>query len=364
MPKPNSSVSRADDPRPILPAPGEMQRAYLKSDSSFDGVFFLAVRTTGIFCRPSCKARKPQPKNVEYYATAKEAIFAGFRPCLRCRPLEDVGSPPEWLGELFALIEKFPEERHSDSALRTRGFDPVRVRRFFQKNYEMTFQAYCRGRRLSRSLEHIRRGTDLDDVALGHGYESHSGFRDAFSKAFGTAPGRSRQKDCIVTCWIESPFGPLIAGATSNGLCLLEFTDRRMLDHQFARLRRYFKCAIVPGSNSHLQRTKKELSQYFQGRLKSFTVSLDVPGSSFERTVWNALQKIPAGKTVSYEDIAKKIGAPSSARAVGHANGMNRIAIIIPCHRVINKNGDLGGYGGGLWRKKKLLTLEASLQAN
>lgn len=335
-----------------------MNRAYLRKDSSYDGVFYLAVRTTGIFCRPSCTARKPLPKNVLFYPSTKEAIFAGFRPCKVCKPMEAVGTPPVWVGKLLSCIEKDPAARYSDAYLRKNDIEPSRARRFFLKNYGLTFQAYCRGRRLGRSFEQIRNGDDLDDVALGYGYNSHSGFRDAFKKTFGAAPGQSRNKESIITSWIESPFGPLIAAATSKGICLLEFTDRRMLDNQFKRLRRYFQCAIVPGENGHITLLKKELKEYFDGKRKKFTVPLVFPGSPFELQVWNALLRIPAGATASYYDVAMKIGKPKSSRAVGRANGMNRIAIVIPCHRVINKNGDLGGYGGGVWRKKMLLELE------
>lgn len=341
-----------------LPSIPEMQRAYQRKDSSYDGIFYLAVRTTGIFCRPSCTARKPLPKNVEFYRSTKEAVFAGYRPCKVCRPMEAAGTPPAWVGTLLSMIEKDPSARYSDSLLRNHGIEPSRARRFFLKNYGMTFQAYCRGRRLGTSFEQIRNGVDLDDVALGYGYNSHSGFRDAFKKTFGAAPGKSRNGESIVTTWIESPFGPLVAAATASGICLLEFTDRRMLDNQFRRLRRYFRCAIVPGENKHLAQLKKELKEYFNGQRKTFTVPLVYPGSSFESEVWNALRTIPAGETVSYEEVAHMIGKPKSSRAVGRANGMNRIAIVIPCHRVINKSGDLGGYGGGVWRKKILLELE------
>jgi AraC family transcriptional regulator of adaptative response/methylated-DNA-[protein]-cysteine methyltransferase len=141
-------------------------------------------------------------------------------------------------------------------------------------------------------------------------------------------------------------------------VCLLEFTDRRRLELQFSRLRKYFKSAIIPGDNEHLVQLRKELREYFEGNRDSFSLKQVYPGSPFEVKVWNELLKIPYGATTSYEQIAKKIGSPKSSRAVGRANGFNRISIIIPCHRVINKNGELGGYGGGLWRKKLLLSLE------
>ena len=247
-----------------LPTAQEMERAYKTSDASYDGVFFLAVRTTGIFCKPSCPARKPDSRNVVYYLTTREAIVAGFRPCKRCHPLESNGSTPLWVKDLLERVDSDPTARFSDGVLRTSGIDPARARRYFQKKYGMTFQAYCRMRRLGKALEQIRLGTDLDDVALGYGYNSHSGFRDAFSRTFGNSPGRSRSADCILTAWIESPLGPFVAGATSEGICLLEFTDRRMLETQFASLRKRFTCAIVPGENRHIKQLKIELQEYFQ----------------------------------------------------------------------------------------------------
>ncbi len=237
----------------------EMERAYRSKDATYDGIFLMAVRTTGIFCKPSCAARKPLRENVTFYKTAREALFAGYRPCKRCRPLEAGGKAPEWVARLMREIDKEPLAKYPDSYLRSRGIEPSRARRYFHKNYGMTFQAYCRGLRLGKSLEGIRRGADLDDVALGYGYDSHSGFRDAFVKTFGSSPGRSRSADCIVTAWIESPLGPLVAAASSRGVCLLEFTDRRMLDRQFSIHRKNFKCAIVPGSDPHIELLKTKI---------------------------------------------------------------------------------------------------------
>jgi len=343
------------------PSLQEMEKAWKINDPSYDGVFYLGVRTTGIFCKPSCPSRKALRKNIEFYITTREAIFAGYRPCKRCKPMESNGKPPDWVAHLLSAIDDKPTERYPDAYLRSVGVEPARARRFFLKNYGMTFQAYCRGRRLGKSFEQIRLGADLDDVALGNGYNSHSGFREAFSKTFGKAPGRSRSSDCIVTTWIESPIGPLIAAATSEGVCLLEFSERRMLERQFTALRQLFKKAVIPGKNEHLMLLESELKSYFEGELKEFTVSLVYPSTPFQKKVWDQLLKIPYGSTTSYEAIAKRIGSPDACRAVGTANGQNRIAIVIPCHRVVNKSGDLGGYGGGLWRKRKLLDLELGI---
>jgi AraC family transcriptional regulator of adaptative response/methylated-DNA-[protein]-cysteine methyltransferase len=222
----------------------------------------------------------------------------------------------------------------------------------------MTFHAYCRGRRLAAALQRIRRGADLDEVIMDSGYESHSGFRDAFTRTFGRPPGRSRELECVALAWIESPLGPLVAGGTSQGVCLLEFSDRRMLETQFAILRRRLRAALVPAANAHVEALRAQLAEYFAGRRRAFDVPLVFPGTPFEQRVWRELQRIPYGRTTSYEELARRVGEPGATRAVGRANGCNRIAIVIPCHRVVNKDGKLGGYGGGLWRKERLLELE------
>jgi AraC family transcriptional regulator of adaptative response/methylated-DNA-[protein]-cysteine methyltransferase len=341
-----------------LPPIREMQRGYLKSDASYDGIFYLGVRTTGIFCRPSCRARKPLPKNVVYFATVREALFAGFRACKRCRPLDVDGKPPEWVEKLLALVEGDPAERISDADLRSQEIDPAKARRYFFSHYGMTFQAYSRARRMATAFDQIRNGAAIDDVALGNGYDSHSGFRDAFTRTFGVTPGQGATTGRILLTWMESPVGPLLAAANDEGICLLEFTERRMLEAQFATLRKRFVCALIPGTNALLEKLKAELTSYFAGTLREFTVPLRYPGTPFQTRVWDVLRRIPFGKTWSYEELARKVGSPKASRAVGRANGLNRIAILIPCHRVVNKDGNLGGYGGGLWRKQFLLDLE------
>jgi AraC family transcriptional regulator of adaptative response/methylated-DNA-[protein]-cysteine methyltransferase len=208
------------------------------------------------------------------------------------------------------------------------------------------------------ALDQIRRGGRTSEAATGYGYESESGFRSAFAKAFGKTPGRGKAVDCVSLAMLESPVGPLLAGATSKAVCLLEFTDRRALVKQIESVRKRFPTPVIPGRNRMIDRLSRELSEYFEGKLKKFTVPLEYPGTSFQMSVWKGLLSIPYGRTWSYEDLAKKVGRPGAQRAVGTANGANRIAIIIPCHRVVNKGGKLGGYGGGLWRKRFLLDLE------
>ncbi len=341
-----------------IPSKTEMSRAFLERDASYDALLFAAVRTTGVFCRPSCPAKKPRIENVQFYSSARDALFAGFRPSKRCRPMASNGRPPAWVARLLTIVERDPAARLTDQDLRASSIEPTRARRYFKEHYGMTFQAYQRARRMGDALGRIRDGKGLTDVALGHGYESDSGFRHAFGKIFGKTPGRSRRVSCIVAKMIESPVGPLILGATEDALCLLEFADRRAIESQIVDLRKRFKCAVLPGNNPHLLQATRELASYFAGKLSRFEVELVIRGTPFQELVWRRLLKIPYGKTLSYAALAEAVGRAGAQRAVGTANGRNRIAIIIPCHRVVNRDGRLGGYGGGLWRKQFLLDLE------
>ena len=216
---------------------------------------YIAVRTTGIFCRPGCPARTPLARNVERYDSPAAALSAGYRPCLRCRPA------------------------------------PI-----------------------------------------------------------------------VVTAELTTPLGPMLAGATDDRVCLLEFTDRRMLPTQRAIVGRRFG-TLVAGRHRLLQRLQRELDGYFAGALRDFTVPMVAPGGALDELVWTELQRIPYGETVSYEELARRVGRPAASRAVGSANGRNRIAIAIPCHRVIEKGGGLGGYGGKIWRKERLIALERATAA-
>ena len=343
-----------------LPPRQEMERAFLGSDATYDGIFFTGVTTTGIFCRPSCRARKPLAANVEFFATVRDALLAGYRPCRRCHPAQPPGVTPAWVQQLLDAVERHADRRLRDDDVRRLGVDPARARRYFLEHYGMTFQAYSRGRRLSGALRQLREGAGLDDVALGTGWDSHSGFRDAFARAFGTSPGRTAHASCVVTTAIDTPLGPMIAGATDDGLCLLEFADRRMLGTQIKRLEALLKQPLIPGEHRHLAHARQELERYFAGTLREFAVPLVFRGTPFEERVWRELVAIPYGETCSYAELAARVRAPGAQRAVGRANGMNRIAIVIPCHRVVNSDGKLGGYGGGLWRKHWLLGLERS----
>lgn len=342
---------------PLIPSTAEMEQAFYQKDASYDGVFFVAVRTTGIFCRPSCPSR-PKRENIEFFPTMRAAIFAGYRPCKRCHPTEVDGELPEWVVSLMQRVESDPGHKITSAELRSLGISPERARRWFQEHYGMTFVEWCRGRRLADAFTQIREGDSLDDVIFANGYESHSGFREAFGKAFGVPPGESQTSDYIAAQILDSPLGPLLAGAVQQGICLLEYTDRRMLEHNYQTLRDRFGYPILPVTHPHIEQLQEELASYFKGTLTQFTTPLVPRGTSFQEKVWHELQRISHGQTISYDQLAQRIGQPTAVRAVARANGMNRINILIPCHRVIGKDGQLTGYGGGLWRKRFLLKLE------
>ena len=341
-----------------LPPRAEMMEAFLSGDASYEGVFITAVKTTGIFCRPTCGARKPDTGNVEFYVTTKDALFAGFRPCKRCRPLESSSTIPDWLKSLTNDVEAEPSRRWRDRDLRALGLHPDRVRRWFQTHHGMTFQAYSRARRLGTALDRIGSGSDVTGAAYESGYESISGFNMAFRTEHGKSPTEVKMQPRMNVERIPTPLGMMIAYASDEALYLLEFMDRRMLETQMKHVERRFNCVLVQGENRTLKQLKTELTAYFCGELEEFTVPLMTAGTPFQEDVWKELLRIPYGTTTSYGALAGKLGRPKAVRAVARANGDNRVSIIIPCHRVIGSDGKLTGYGGGLWRKQRLLDLE------
>ncbi len=341
-----------------LPSADEMYAAVLRRDTHYDGIFFTAVTTTRIFCRPSCPARKPARRNVEFHGSAREALAHGFRPCKRCRPLEPAGRTPDPIRLLLREVEGDPSARLRDGDLRARGLDPASVRRWFKRHHGMTFHAYQRGRRLARAMGELARGTAITRAAFGNGYESLSGFQDALRQITGRSAARSRDKPVVHLSRVLTPLGPMVLGAAEEGVCLLEFADRPMLETQLRRVAQRLDCAYVPGMTDIGAGLAAELDDYFAGDLLEFRTPLVTTGTEFQTRVWAALRTVPYGSTRSYAEQARLIDAPSAVRAVARANGDNRIALVIPCHRVVGADGTLTGYGGGLWRKRWLLEHE------
>lgn len=347
-----------------LPSPETMFHAFVERDASFDGIFFTGVRSTGIFCRPTCPARKPKRENVEFFASARKALAHGYRPCRRCRPMQPRGTTPDDILTLLDEIEQDPALRLRDQDLRERGLDPATIRRWFKRHHDMTFHAYQRGRRMARALHQLAKGDAVTATAFDNGFDSVSGFHEALRQITGRAPNESRDAEVVHLARIPTPLGPMLAGTTDEGVCLLEFTDRRMLPTQLKRLEKRLSCVFLPGTDDVMMQVEEELDAYFEGTLDTFEVPLRLLGTPFQERVWRALAAIPFGEVRSYGEQARAIGNPKAVRAVARANGDNRIAIIIPCHRVIGSDGSLTGYAGGLWRKKYLLELERGMQSD
>ncbi|MBF0760634.1 methylated-DNA--[protein]-cysteine S-methyltransferase [Dysgonomonas mossii] len=333
-------------------------QALVAKDPSFEGTFFAGIKTTGIFCRPTCTARKPKRENVEFFASAKDAILKGYRACKVCHPMEKAGSTPEYVDRVLRFLDEDPSLKLKDYDLLKLDIEPSKIRRWFLKNHGITFHAYQRMYRINTAFKKLQTGTSVTDIAFDSGYESLSGFNDSFKKVFGVSPKNSKEKQVIDFTRIETDLGTMVACATDKGVCLLEFSDRKGLETELKQLAKYHNANIVQGQNKYFKQLKEELDAYFEGRLKEFKVPLDISGTDFQKQLWQALVEIPYGTTSSYLRQAEVLGKPSSVRAVANANGMNKIAIIIPCHRVVGSDGSLTGYAGGLWRKRKLIDLE------
>ena len=335
-----------------------MYNALLRKDSSFEGTFFAAIKTTGIFCRPTCSARKPKRENVEYYSTQKDAILHGYRPCKVCSPMTIAGDYPAEIKKIIARISDHPLKKVKDGDLRSLRIEPNRIRRWFKKNHGITFHAYQRMMRINSAFKKLSEGETVSTAAYDTGFESLSGFSDAFRSLIGKKPSDHSATTIITITRFPTPLGPMFACATDKGVCLLEYTDRRMLEFEMRDIRKRLNGTILFGTNKHLEKIQQQLSEYFDGKRKQFDVPLVTPATEFQQAVWNQLQKIPYGETVSYKQQAERMKNAKAVRAVANANGFNRISIVIPCHRVIGSDGTLTGYGGGLWRKKWLLDFE------
>jgi AraC family transcriptional regulator of adaptative response/methylated-DNA-[protein]-cysteine methyltransferase len=324
----------------------------------FEGLFITAVKTTGIFCRPSCRARKPKQENVTFYDSVEQAMANGFRPCKLCKPLEKKDETPDYIKSLIKELHQDPYLRIKDEDLKTRNLQPSHIRRWFKKHHNMTFQSYQRMLRINAAFNSIQKGESITNSAFDSGFESLSGFNDSYKSIFGDSASKAEQQNIINIVRFSSPLGPMFACASLKGVCLMDFTDRKILEEEFKDICKRLDAVILPGFNKHLDQVQKEIGEYFAGARKQFTVALDTPSTEFREKVWNGLRDIPYAQTRSYKQQAEHLGNPKAVRAVAAANGQNRVNIIIPCHRVIGSDGSLTGYGGGLHRKKWLLDFE------
>jgi AraC family transcriptional regulator of adaptative response/methylated-DNA-[protein]-cysteine methyltransferase len=342
---------------PMLRDDDTLFAALIARDPSYEGFAYVGVKTTGIFCRLTCPARKPKRTNVVFFSCKDAAQDAGFRACLRCKPL-DIKRPAS--GALEILRDKIkaePDRRWSAEDLKDLGYDASTVRRAFQREYGVTFAQYARSQRLGLAVSTLQQGGSVMDAQLDAGYESSSGFRDAITKLVGDVPVRMNARQVLAAQWIDTPIGAMLGVTDDEGVHLLEFAERKALPTEIARLRQRVG-PIRFGQSKMLEALAHQVGQYFSGRAASFDIPVVQKGTPFEATVWSALQQVPPGETRSYGELARFIGRPEAARAVARANGANQVAVIVPCHRIIGADGSLTGYGGKLWRKQWLLEHE------
>ena len=349
-----------------LPDPDTLYAALLARDSRFDGHAFVCVSSTGIFCRLTCPARKPKREHCNFYPTIGECVQAGFRPCKRCHPLQAAALADPAIASLLGALDQRPDVRWSEEHVIKLGHDPSTVRRSFKRQFGMTFLELARQRRLREGFKTLAGGGKVITAQHEASFESASAFRAAFARLLGRPPAKLRSdalrsETSLWATWIPTPLGDMIAVSSRSHLHLLEFIDRKGLPRELERLQEASKGVIGIGGTPPSEQAASELGEYFAARSDIFLTPLAAPASPFTQKVWDALRTIPAGETRSYSDIANQIGHPAATRAVARANGANQIALMIPCHRVIGADGSLTGYGGGLWRKQRLLEIERQL---
>ena len=341
-----------------LPSDDVLYQALIARDPQFDGQAYVGVRSTGVFCRLTCPARKPKRENCQFFENIGECLEAGFRACKRGKPMGPQATQDPVITRVMGAVEAAPDRRWSEGDITAMGIDPSTARRAFQRQFGMTFLKMARLERLRRGFEAMQGGGRVIDAQLEAGFDSQAGFATAFAKLLGQAPGALSRDPMLRADWLQTPLGPMIAVADKRALHLLEFADRKALPSELKRLYKDCKGSLGIGRFGVHAQVSAELSAYFEGKNARFTVPLALHGTDFTRRVWEALLEIPAGDTRTYGDLAKALGQPTATRAVARANGANQIALIVPCHRVIGADGALTGYGGGLWRKQQLIEIE------
>lgn len=332
-----------------LPSQEEMYDLYMHPKDKFENEFYVGVISTGVFNTAHCLSKKPKKENMLFFSSTKEALDYGYRPCMNCRPMNMENETPGFIADLIDEVDHNPLQKISGADLVERGIDASSVTQWFQKHHKISFQAYLRYQRINHLFGNImvdnhpkvHRSYHLNEVV--HGVNESENLEE---------------KSKIMINRIDTPIGPMLAGVSDNGLCLLEFSDRRILENQLEVIEKYFDAVLCPGENELFDQLQKEMNEYFEGERKEFDVPIAFPGSPFQENVWNSLMEIPYGQTRSYKEQSIYLKNPKAIRAMAHANGENRISIVVPCHRIIGSKGDLVGYGGGLWRKKYLLDLE------
>jgi AraC family transcriptional regulator of adaptative response/methylated-DNA-[protein]-cysteine methyltransferase len=334
--------------------------AFMRRDRAWDGRVIGAVKTTGIYCKPSCPAKRPKREHVEFFATAADAGAAGYRACLRCKP-DEIGRDREAVAKAVELIENVEEVPTLEQLATAVGYAPHHFQRIFKRDLGVSPAAYARGVRNRRAQGALQQSDRVTDAIYDAGYSSPSGFYTDAKERMGMTPSAWRdggRGHVIRWTSFDSPLGLMLIAATEKGICRLTFDDSE------ASLRRLFPNADIVKDAGGLRDLVEGALAAIERPAAAPELPIDVAGTAFQEAVWRELRKIPLGETRSYAQIAAAIGQPKAVRAVGTANGDNHVAVLIPCHRVIRSDGSLGGYAGGLDRKKMLLAVEGHVPAS
>ncbi|MBO0857361.1 MAG: bifunctional DNA-binding transcriptional regulator/O6-methylguanine-DNA methyltransferase Ada [Chloracidobacterium sp.] len=333
-------------------------------DSDYDGEFYYGVRTTGVYCRPSCASRRPKRKNVLFFALPEAARQAGFRACLRCRPDETVVCDPqaELTQSICRLIDQQLEEPVNIAALSERvKLSKFYLQRLFKKLMGITPRQYAEARRADLFKTRVKAGQSVTDALYEAGYGSSSRLYEKASAQFGMTPATYRKGGIgmkINYTITECPLGLLLVAVTDKGICSVTLGDKSK--ELTGELRAEFPRAEIALDEKRLQVQVRALLAYLAGQEPHPDLPLDVQGTAFQKRVWEELRRIPYGQTASYGEIARRIGRPSATRAVARACATNPAALVTPCHRIVRESGELGGYRWGVERKRQLLEKEKS----
>ena len=341
----------------------EMWQAVRDCDAAFDGTFFYGVKTTGIYCRPSCKSKLPKRENVVFFQTREEAEKAGFRPCKRCRPDLLQYDPALELSERTKelLDQHFSDRIRLGRDMKGMGVSRKHLTQIFKQKYDITPSEYLTQVRIAAARQLLQDGSDIPDAAGMAGYENLSEFYDHFRRLSGMTPARYRQifADNISRSILDTPIGPLRIIASQDAILGVEQAGREASDAG-AQAEKIPAARILSGdaSGELVKDCKAQLSEYFAGQRRAFDLPVSPEGTDFQKNVWKRLQDIPYGETRTYGELAAMAGNQKASRAVGMANHCNPILIVIPCHRVIGADGSLTGYAAGIEAKKFLLSME------
>jgi AraC family transcriptional regulator of adaptative response/methylated-DNA-[protein]-cysteine methyltransferase len=336
--------------------------AIVARDASADGTFVYSVKTTGVYCRPSCPAKHAKPENVRFHATAKEAERAGFRPCKRCKPDQPglAERQAATVAEICRFIEAADHVPSLDRLAKRAKMSPHHFHRVFKAVTGVTPAAYARGDRAKRVREGLKGGEQSVTAAIyGAGFNSNSRFYEKSNEVLGMKPSEYRAGGANTTIHFsvgECSLGSILVAKSERGVCAIFLGDEP--EALVRELETRFPNADLIGGDRNFETVVAKVIGFVEAPKTGLDLPLDVQGTAFQQRVWRALQKIPAGKTVSYAEIAKRIGKPKAVRAVANACGANSIAVAIPCHRVVHKSGNASGYRWGVERKRALLKRE------